>query len=70
MNQIRGCTEGKGGHAAFASILWSPPATLPEVSTRGGDFITIVLPSDQNIGCSERPALRDCSLDSSTLFLE
>jgi pimeloyl-ACP methyl ester carboxylesterase len=25
--QIRGCTEGKGGHAAFASILWSPPAT-------------------------------------------
>lgn len=29
MNQIRGCTEGKGGHAAFASILWSPPATYP-----------------------------------------
>jgi len=27
MNQIRSCTEGKGGHAAFASILWSPPAT-------------------------------------------
>jgi pimeloyl-ACP methyl ester carboxylesterase len=27
MNQIRGCTEGKGGHAAFSSILWSPPAT-------------------------------------------
>lgn len=27
MLQIRGCTEGKGGHAAFASILWSPRAT-------------------------------------------
>jgi len=26
---IRSCTEGKGGHAAFASILWSPPATFP-----------------------------------------
>mmetsp|Transcript_25935 Transcript_25935/g.62278 ORF Transcript_25935/g.62278 Transcript_25935/m.62278 type:complete len:469 (+) Transcript_25935:295-1701(+) len=25
--KIRGCTEGKGGHAAFASILWSPPAS-------------------------------------------
>lgn len=29
MQQIRACTEGKGGHAAFASILWSPPATFP-----------------------------------------
>lgn len=27
MHQIRQCTEGKGGHAAFASILFSPPAT-------------------------------------------
>jgi len=27
--KIRNCTVGKGGHAAFASILWSPPATLP-----------------------------------------
>jgi pimeloyl-ACP methyl ester carboxylesterase len=28
LNQkIRACTEGKGGHAAFASILWSPPAS-------------------------------------------
>jgi len=27
IQQIRSCTEGKGGHAAFASILWSPPAT-------------------------------------------
>lgn len=28
MQQIRGCTEGPGGHAAFASILWSPPVTI------------------------------------------
>ena len=26
-NKIRACTEGQGGHAAFASILWSPPAS-------------------------------------------
>lgn len=25
MGDIRACTEGKGGHAAFASIMWSPP---------------------------------------------
>ena len=25
--KIRGCTEAKGGHAAFASILWSGPAS-------------------------------------------
>jgi len=25
VQQIRDCTEGSGGHAAFASILWSPP---------------------------------------------
>jgi pimeloyl-ACP methyl ester carboxylesterase len=29
MKQIRECTEGKGGHAAFASILYAPPATFP-----------------------------------------
>lgn len=29
VKQIRQCTEGKGGHAAFASILYSPPATFP-----------------------------------------
>ena len=28
MQQIRSCTEGPGGHAAFASILWSPPVTI------------------------------------------
>lgn len=27
--QIRSATEGRGGHAAFASILWSPPALFP-----------------------------------------
>jgi hypothetical protein len=32
MHQIRGCTLGNGGHAAFASILWSPP--LKESSVR------------------------------------
>ena len=33
VKQIRGCTEGKGGHAAFASILFSPPATFPSEET-------------------------------------
>ena len=28
MNQIRGCTLGNGGHAAFASIMWSPPLDI------------------------------------------
>ncbi|KAL7504028.1 hypothetical protein ACHAXN_001741 [Cyclotella atomus] len=28
--KIRGCTEGKGGHAAFASILWSSPASTTD----------------------------------------
>jgi pimeloyl-ACP methyl ester carboxylesterase len=32
VQQIRGATEGMGGHAAFASILWSPP-----VSTKQSD---------------------------------
>lgn len=36
MRQIRGCTLGKGGHAAFASILWSPPLGVSE--TEEGDF--------------------------------
>jgi pimeloyl-ACP methyl ester carboxylesterase len=30
MHQIRGCTLGNGGHAAFASILWSPPLKVSE----------------------------------------
>ena len=29
MNQIRSCTLGNGGHAAFASIMWSPPVVSP-----------------------------------------
>ena len=28
--RIKACTEGKGGHAAFTSILWSPPATFSD----------------------------------------
>lgn len=28
VQQIRNCTMGAGGHAAFASILWSPPVTV------------------------------------------
>jgi pimeloyl-ACP methyl ester carboxylesterase len=27
--QIRNCTQGPGAHAAFASILWSPPIRVP-----------------------------------------
>lgn len=27
--RVRASTEGPGGHAAFASILWSPPVTVP-----------------------------------------
>jgi len=33
MRQIRSCTEGEGGHAAFASILWSSPASFVETSS-------------------------------------
>ena len=36
MHQIRGCTLGNGGHAAFASILWSPP--LKKSSLVNADF--------------------------------
>ena len=31
MHDIRGCTLGTGGHAAFASILFSPPMRVSEV---------------------------------------
>ncbi|KAL9184919.1 hypothetical protein ACHAXT_002696 [Thalassiosira profunda] len=34
--KIRGCTEGKGGHAAFASILWSAPASEVTKTTTEG----------------------------------
>lgn len=33
MNDIRSCTEGSGGHAAFTSILWSPPIDLSPKAT-------------------------------------
>lgn len=35
IQQIQSCTVGKGGHAAFASILWSPPAEFPELNAAG-----------------------------------
>jgi pimeloyl-ACP methyl ester carboxylesterase len=38
MQQIRSCTDGQGGHAAFASILWSPPITVPLSSGEAGTF--------------------------------
>mmetsp|Transcript_25795 Transcript_25795/g.51625 ORF Transcript_25795/g.51625 Transcript_25795/m.51625 type:complete len:619 (-) Transcript_25795:112-1968(-) len=34
--KIRACTEGKGGHAAFASILWSAPASAPDFFSAEG----------------------------------
>ena len=37
MHQIRSCTLGNGGHAAFASIMWSPPLVSGEDGIRG-DF--------------------------------
>lgn len=33
MSQIRACTEGRGGHAAFASILWSAPTVSCQYCT-------------------------------------
>jgi len=41
--KIRACTESKGGHAAFASILWSAPASeltkdIGESSHKPADF--------------------------------
>lgn len=38
MNQIRSCTESQGGHAAFASIMWSPPITVPLSSGERGNY--------------------------------
>jgi pimeloyl-ACP methyl ester carboxylesterase len=35
IQQIKSCTDGRGGHAAFASILWSPPAKFPEIGATG-----------------------------------
>jgi pimeloyl-ACP methyl ester carboxylesterase len=36
MQQILSCTDGQGGHAAFASILWSPPI---QVKTLQGETV-------------------------------
>jgi pimeloyl-ACP methyl ester carboxylesterase len=33
IQEIQQCTNDPGGHAAFASILWSPPLTVPAAST-------------------------------------
>lgn len=38
MHQIRGCTLGNGGHAAFASIMWSPPIVSKKKDGWTGDF--------------------------------
>jgi hypothetical protein len=38
MHQIRGCTLGNGGHAAFASILWSPPLIADPENNKTGNF--------------------------------
>lgn len=38
INQIRNCTNGSGGHAAFASILWSAPATFPSSNKKDGFY--------------------------------
>jgi pimeloyl-ACP methyl ester carboxylesterase len=38
VQQIRACTEGKGGHAAFASIMWSPPVRVPINGTGKAGF--------------------------------
>lgn len=39
VNQIIGCTEGKGGHAAFASIVWSSSSS---VLKREGSFSDLI----------------------------
>jgi pimeloyl-ACP methyl ester carboxylesterase len=38
LHQIRSCTTGNGGHAAFASILWSPPVTVDLTSQPKANF--------------------------------
>lgn len=48
VQQIRDCTMGTGGHAAFASIMWSPPVS---VMLRTND-------DDQNV--LSRASFEDC----------
>lgn len=38
MKQIRSCTESGGGHAAFASILWSPPVSVKLANNDAATF--------------------------------
>ena len=49
MHQIRGCTLGDGGHAAFASIMWSPPviSNSKHNPRSSGDFYDCL----KNISC-------------------
>ncbi len=49
MHQIRGCTLGNGGHAAFASIMWSPPVISKTESNpeSKGDFYDCL----KNVSC-------------------
>lgn len=61
MEQIRGCTEGPGGHAAFASILWSPPIRVELPSSSSTD------PSQQRLANFEA-SLRSLSCDVLLVF--
>jgi len=46
MEEIRSCTElSDGGHAAFASILWSPPITVPIANGSSNDSTTSCIDS-------------------------
>jgi pimeloyl-ACP methyl ester carboxylesterase len=49
MQQIRACTNVPGGHAAFASILWSPPVSITVPSSS----------SSTTTGCSDRENTED-----------
>jgi pimeloyl-ACP methyl ester carboxylesterase len=48
VEQIRACTEGNGGHAAFASIMWSPPVQVPIAGARRAGFFDECL---KNLRC-------------------
>jgi pimeloyl-ACP methyl ester carboxylesterase len=47
--QVRACTAGAGGHAAFASILWSPPVRIGLPGT--GDTCTGFYDSLRHVRC-------------------
>jgi pimeloyl-ACP methyl ester carboxylesterase len=48
VQQIRACTEGSGGHAAFASIMWSPPVRVPIAGASRAGFFDECL---RNLNC-------------------